>query len=36
MRFDIGQTFYDRDQPLLTPEERDVVERFQDLYYRRW
>jgi cephalosporin hydroxylase len=35
MSFDIGQKFFDRDQPPLTPEEMEVVNRFHDLYYRR-
>lgn len=36
MTVDIGTYFPDRDQPPLTPEEQDVVDRFHDLYYRRW
>jgi cephalosporin hydroxylase len=36
MSFDIGQKFYDRDQPPLTPEEKDVVSRFHDLFYEHW
>src|SRR5271154_4974785 len=35
MSFDIGQKFFDRDQPLLTLEEMEIVSRFHDLYYRR-
>ncbi|MCW3013566.1 MAG: Cephalosporin hydroxylase [Solirubrobacterales bacterium] len=36
MTVDIGSYFPDRDQPPLAPEEHDVVDRFHDLYYRRW
>jgi cephalosporin hydroxylase len=35
MSFDIAQKFFNRDQPPLTPEEMEVVNRFHDLYYRR-
>jgi cephalosporin hydroxylase len=31
-----GDYFVDRDQPPLTPEETEIVNRFHDLYYRRW
>jgi cephalosporin hydroxylase len=31
-----GTYFPDRDQPPLTPDEEDTVNRFHDLYYRRW
>jgi cephalosporin hydroxylase len=36
MTVDIGTYFPDRDQPPLTADEQDVVDRFHDLYYRRW
>lgn len=36
MNFPIGTKFVDRDQPPLTPEETDIINRFHDLYYRRW
>jgi cephalosporin hydroxylase len=36
MSFDIGQKFFDRDQPPLSPEEKEVVSRFHDLFYRQW
>jgi cephalosporin hydroxylase len=36
MNFRIGPNFIDRDQPALTPEETEIINRFHDLYYRRW
>jgi cephalosporin hydroxylase len=36
MTFSIGEIVVDRDQPKLTPEEIEVVNRFHDLYYRYW
>ncbi len=36
MNFTIGAASVDRDQPALTAEERQIVDRFHDLYYRRW
>ena len=36
MNFRIGPNFIDRDQPTLTPEETEIIDRFHDLYYRRW
>jgi cephalosporin hydroxylase len=36
MTVEIGTHFPDRDQPPLSAEDREVVRRFQDLYYRRW
>ena len=36
MNFSIGTKFIDRDQPPLTAEEKALVERFHDFYYRRW
>jgi len=36
MNFPIGTTIIDRDQPPLTATETDVINRFHDLYYRRW
>ena len=36
MKFPIGKTAIDRDQPKLTAEETEVVGRFHDLYYRHW
>lgn len=36
MNFPIGMKFIDRDQPPLTAQEIDIVDRFHDLYYRRW
>ena len=27
---------FDRDQPPLTPDEKEMNRRFHDLYYRRW
>lgn len=36
MSFDVGQKFFDRDQPPLTTQETDIINRFHDLYYRRW
>jgi cephalosporin hydroxylase len=36
MSFRIGQKFIDRDQPPLNTQERDIIDRFHDLYYRRW
>jgi hypothetical protein len=32
----IGSYFPDRDQPLLSSEEADVVRRFHELYYGHW
>jgi cephalosporin hydroxylase len=36
MNFRIGPNSIDRDQPPLTGGEADVIERFHDIYYRRW
>ncbi|MEA2898709.1 MAG: hypothetical protein QOJ84_4324 [Bradyrhizobium sp.] len=36
MSLPIGSFFPDRDQPPLSSEEREIVNRFHDLYYRRW
>jgi cephalosporin hydroxylase len=36
MTIPIGRYFLDRDQPALSLEEAQVVQRFQDLYHRRW
>ena len=36
MNATIGRYFVHRPQPALTAEERLVVDRFHDLYYRRW
>jgi cephalosporin hydroxylase len=36
MNVPIGTCFLERDQPALSLEEAKVVERFHDLYYRRW
>ena len=36
MNFAIGTKFIDRDQPPLTAEEKELIGRFHDLYYRRW
>jgi cephalosporin hydroxylase len=36
MNFLIGTISVDRDQPPLTPEEKEIIRRFHDLYYRRW
>jgi cephalosporin hydroxylase len=36
MNFPIGTNIIDRDQPPLTAAETDIVNRFHDLYYRRW
>jgi len=36
MATEIGKYFVNRRQPDLTPEERLLVDRFHDLYYRRW
>src|SRR5215211_7606043 len=32
----LGDYFVDRDQPLLSVEEEEVIRQFHDLYYRRW
>jgi cephalosporin hydroxylase len=32
----IGNFFRDRDQPQLSAEDEEIVQRFHDLYYRRW
>jgi cephalosporin hydroxylase len=32
----VGPYLLDRDQPLLSSEDEEVVRRFQELYYRRW
>jgi cephalosporin hydroxylase len=32
----LGTYFVDRDQPPVNPEEAQIVERFHELYYRRW
>jgi cephalosporin hydroxylase len=32
----LGTYFVDRNQPPLSPEEAQIVERFHELYYRRW
>lgn len=32
----LGNYLVDRDQPILSSEETEVVHRFHDLYYRRW
>jgi cephalosporin hydroxylase len=36
MTIDVGPESIDRDQPPLSPEEIDLINRFHDLYYRRW
>jgi len=36
MSFPIGTYLIDRDQPPLTPEETDIINRFHHLYYMRW
>lgn len=36
MSFAIGDKFFNRDQPPLNPAEIETIERFHDLYYRRW
>ena len=36
MNFRTGQSFFDRDQLPLNTQERDIIDRFHDLYYRRW
>jgi cephalosporin hydroxylase len=36
MNFTIGTKFIDRDQPPLSAEEKALIDRFHDLYYRRW
>jgi cephalosporin hydroxylase len=36
MSYPFGTRFIDRDQPPLTAEENALIDRFHDLYYRRW
>jgi cephalosporin hydroxylase len=36
MTLQIGGYFPDSDQPPLSPDETEIVNRFHDLYYRRW
>ena len=36
MTVQIGNYVVDRDQPPLSPDEPETVDRFHDLYYRRW
>ncbi len=36
MTVPLGTYFVDRDQPSVNPEEAQIVERFHELYYRRW
>jgi cephalosporin hydroxylase len=32
----LGGTFYNRPQPALSPEDREIVRQFHELYYRQW
>jgi cephalosporin hydroxylase len=36
MTLQLGSYFVDRDQPPLSPEEEDIINRYHELYYRRW
>ncbi len=36
MTADLGTYHLDRDQPPLSPDEQEIVDRFHDLYYQRW